>query len=120
MIYNLVSNALKFGRKGVPLEISITGTIVPGELIGSERADKGRRYYRVNISDNGIGIDPAYYKQIFELFRKLHEKSVYPGTGIGLAMVRRIMENHNGFVIVNSTPSEGATFSCFFPVTTKS
>jgi signal transduction histidine kinase len=119
-IYNLVSNALKFGRKDVPLEINITGKVVPGNSIDHERCNKNKNYYRLNITDNGIGIDAAYYKQIFELFRKLHEKSAYPGTGVGLTIVRKIMENHNGFVIVDSKPCEGSTFSCFFPAATAS
>ncbi|HEX8061005.1 MAG TPA: ATP-binding protein [Cyclobacteriaceae bacterium] len=115
-IYNLISNALKFGRKDVPLEIIITGKLVPATVVGSERADQTKSYYQVSVHDNGIGIDHAYYKQIFELFRKLHEKSAYPGTGVGLTIVRKIMENHNGFVSVDSKPHEGSTFSCFFPV----
>jgi signal transduction histidine kinase len=115
-IYNLISNALKFGRKETSLEILVTGKLVPGADIKNDRADKNKTYYQVSVSDNGIGIDPAYYKQIFELFRKLHEKTAYPGTGVGLTIVRKIMENHNGFVVVDSKTCEGSTFSCFFPV----
>jgi signal transduction histidine kinase len=119
-IYNLISNALKFGRRDVPLEIGISGKLIAGCMINNDRADKDKTYYQVDVSDNGIGIDPVYYKQIFELFRKLHEKSAYPGTGVGLTIVRKIMENHNGFVVVNGKPGEGSTFSCFFPVTSLS
>lgn len=115
-VYNLISNALKFGRRDTPLEINIEGNLVPGTSLENERADRNKNYYRIIVRDNGIGIDTAYYKQIFELFRKLHDRNAYPGTGVGLTIVRKIMENHNGFVTVDSKPDEGSTFSCFFPV----
>jgi signal transduction histidine kinase len=114
-IYNLISNALKFRRRDVPLKISVSGRLVPGNSIDNHRADRHKNYYEVKVSDNGIGIDSAYYKQIFELFRRLHKPSDYPGTGIGLAIVRRIVENHNGFVTVASAAGDGSIFSCYFP-----
>jgi len=119
VVFNLISNALKFNKPDVPLQITITGKVVDGNSIDNERVDKGVQYYQLSVMDNGIGIDPAYTKRIFGLFRKLHQRSVYPGVGIGLTIVRRVMENHNGVVVVESMPERGSSFHCFFPVETK-
>jgi len=117
VIYNLISNALKFGKPDVPLQITVTGRITDNnKLLVKEAVDKTKTYYQLVVTDNGIGIEPPYIKQIFDLFRKLHHGSMYPGTGIGLTVVRRIMENHNGFVGVESTPGEGSSFYCIFPI----
>lgn len=116
VLYNLISNALKFRKEDEALDITVTGKIISGFSLTDARADTAKVYYQVNVIDNGIGIDPAYTKQIFDLFRKLHRRSAYPGTGIGLTIVRRIMENHNGFVTVDSAPGKGCNFACFFPI----
>lgn len=116
VLYNLISNALKFRREDLPLQITITGKVVPGWSISDTHADKTKMYYMVSVVDNGIGIDPLYAKQVFELFRRLHGKSAYPGTGIGLTIVRRIMENHNGFITLDSAQGKGCNFACYFPV----
>ncbi|HZY79463.1 MAG TPA: ATP-binding protein [Cyclobacteriaceae bacterium] len=115
VVYNLVSNALKFRRSDVHLKIDIGGQVVPGKSIANERANKDKSYYQLDVTDNGIGIEPSHHKQIFELFRRLHGGSTYSGTGIGLTIVRRIMENHDGFITVTSSPGVGSTFSCYFP-----
>jgi light-regulated signal transduction histidine kinase (bacteriophytochrome) len=120
VVYSLISNALKFRKPDVPLEINIKSQIVHGIQLAESRADKTKNYYQIDVIDNGIGIDPAYINQIFDLFRRLHGKSTYPGNGIGLTIVRRIMENHQGFVTVDSKPGSGSVFSCFFPLTAES
>ena len=67
------------------------------------------------IADNGIGFDQEYSKRIFEVFEKLHSKDEYPGTGIGLAIVKKIVENHNGFISATSELNKGTTFDIYFP-----
>ena len=72
-------------------------------------------YCHIKFSDNGIGFNPEYSKRIFEVFEKLHSKDEYPGTGIGLAIVKKIVENHNGFVTATSELKKGATFDIYLP-----
>ncbi len=73
-------------------------------------------YYHLAISDNGIGFEPQYKERIFEVFQRLHGRDEYKGTGIGLAIVKKIMENHNGFIVASGETNAGATFDMYFPV----
>ncbi|CAG5000735.1 Adaptive-response sensory-kinase SasA [Dyadobacter sp. CECT 9275] len=110
---NLIANAIKFARRDVPLEI-----IVSGERVSEARADQKileNGYYRIVIQDNGIGFQPQYQEKIFEVFQRLHAREVYEGTGIGLAICKKIMENHNGYVTARGIPEKGATFELYFP-----
>ena|SRR5689334_15582005 len=70
----------------------------------------GRQYVCLSIKDNGVGFDPKYKEKIFDVFRRLHVDDNYPGTGIGLAIVRRVAENHGGAVNATSEPNKGTTF----------
>ncbi|MEN6341249.1 MAG: ATP-binding protein [Methanospirillum sp.] len=99
---NLISNAVKFRRPDVPLRVHV----------GVRRADG---FCEFSVSDNGIGIAPEYLDQIFVIFQRLHTKETYPGTGIGLAIVKRIVERHGGRIRVESTPGEGSTFFFTLP-----
>ena len=72
-------------------------------------------YWEVVFSDNGIGFEPEYAEHIFSLFKRLHPKHQYGGSGIGLALCKRIMDNHNGFIHADGTPGQGATFYMYFP-----
>jgi light-regulated signal transduction histidine kinase (bacteriophytochrome) len=98
---NLVTNALKFSRPEVPPRITID----------AERADAA---WRFKVGDNGIGIDAQYTDYIFEMFRRLHTRDKYSGTGIGLAICKRAVENHGGRIWLHSVPGEGSTF--FFTI----
>lgn len=100
---NLVSNGVKFQEKGRVPHIRI------------EAAKEGV-YLKISVSDNGIGIHPDYHKKIFEIFRRLHGRTEYEGTGMGLAICKKIMEKHGGKITVESKEGQGAIFTCWFPV----
>ncbi|HTH16289.1 MAG TPA: ATP-binding protein [Magnetospirillum sp.] len=102
LFQNLIANALKFARPGVP----------PAIHIEAERTDDA---WLFKVSDNGIGIEPQYTDYIFEVFRRLHTRDSFPGTGIGLAICKRVVENHGGRIWVTSTPGEGTTFLFILP-----
>ena len=99
---NLIANALKFHHKDAPPQVQIS-------------AARQDRYWRFAVRDNGIGIDPAYHERIFVLFQRLHTSAEYPGTGIGLAICKKIVERHGGRIWVESAPGHGATFSFTIP-----
>jgi signal transduction histidine kinase len=77
---------------------------------------KARSYSEIKFSDKGIGFDPKYKELIFTIFQRLHHKDLYEGTGIGLALCKRIMDNHNGFILCDSKENEGACFAVYFPL----
>ncbi|MCM4168080.1 histidine kinase [Arenibacter sp. H213] len=116
LIFNLVSNALKFSRPDIPPYITIKSKIAKGKEFKSKKLVPNKKYYRIRVGDNGIGLRPEYGDQIFELFKRLHGKDEYPGTGIGLTIVKRIVENHNGSITVESEPGLGARFDIYIPV----
>jgi PAS domain S-box-containing protein len=110
---NLIGNALKFSDKQ-PL-IKISTRVVDGLPEGVAPHLQRDSYLELIFSDNGIGFEPQYEKQIFSLFQRLHAKHEYSGTGIGLALCKRIMENHDGFITGEGEPGKGATFKLYFP-----
>lgn len=115
---NLITNALKFSQPGVRPVINITASVV-GEAEAHPdhpEIDENRKYNLIEITDNGIGFDQAYADQIFKMFQRLHGKAEYEGTGIGLAIVRKVVENHKGFIRAESQPGKGTTFKIFFPI----
>ncbi len=99
---NLISNAVKFRRPDVP----------PVIRISARRQD---RMVQFSVQDNGIRIEPRYFGRIFVIFQRLHDREKYPGTGIGLALVKRIVERHGGCVWVESEPGVGSTFHFTIP-----
>lgn len=118
LLQNLISNAIKYNRNDVALEIAISSKIVEGSQFEEKLPmhDTNKKFCVIEITDNGIGFDPAYSKQIFKIFQRLHGRSEYPGTGVGLAIVQKVAENHKGFVFAESTPGKGATFKVLLPV----
>ncbi len=113
---NLISNSLKFSKAGVQPEIHISTNYVKGNEIKNHDAISDQMYCVFKVSDNGIGFSSEFNHRIFELFQRLHGKSEYSGTGIGLAICKKIVENHNGFIEAEATPQEGATFYVYIPV----
>jgi signal transduction histidine kinase len=96
--------------------IKITAAYICAEDIGDSLAQPDQRYLRIAVADNGIGFDEKYVTKIFQMFQHLHGRGEFPGTGMGLAICKRVVENHQGFIVVKSKPAEGAIFSCYFPV----
>src|ERR1044072_5842634 len=115
MFQNLLSNALKFSKADTRPVINIFSEPV-NELLLEAVPDKNGTYVRIDISDNGIGLDESYIDKIFVIFQRLHGKTQYEGTGIGLAIVKKIIEKHNGIIGVKSKEGEGATFTIVLPV----
>jgi signal transduction histidine kinase len=98
LIQNLVSNAIKFSREGVPPQVDISAKVEGG-------------FVRLAVIDNGIGFDTKYSHRIFRVFERLHGRGTYAGTGIGLALCRKIAERHGGTVLAESVPDAGSTFT---------
>ncbi len=115
LLYNLVGNALKFARPGIPPNITIKSRIIKGNKSKFLKLIPDNNYLHITFSDNGIGFDDKYNEQIFEVFQKLHGKEEYSGTGIGLAIVKKIVETHNGFIYATGKLNQGATFEIFIP-----
>jgi signal transduction histidine kinase len=86
-----------------------------GSSFNNEDLLKKKRYCHIRFSDNGIGFDQKYSKKIFDVFQRLHAKNDYSGTGIGLAIVKKIVENHNGMITASGVPGLGATFDIYLP-----
>jgi PAS domain S-box-containing protein len=107
LFQNLLGNAVKFRRADTACEIHISA---------ERRRVDGREMWVLGVGDNGIGIDPTYAEQVFAMFQRLHTREEYPGTGIGLAICRKIVERHGGRIWVESTPGAGATFRFTLPV----
>jgi PAS domain S-box-containing protein len=112
---NLIGNAIKYSWSVEHPKIEITSIKVPGKELLFEGADRQGSYWKINIRDNGIGFDQIYENQIFELFQRLHSKQEYAGTGIGLAICKKIMRNHKGFISATGQVGTGAVFSMYFP-----
>ncbi len=115
LIYNLISNSLKFAREGVPSVITINGEVVKGSDLDNEKLNTETDYYHIIYTDNGIGFEQQYNQKIFEVFQRLHGKEAYQGTGIGLAIVKKIMDNHNGVITAKGAPGKGAQFDIYIP-----
>ena len=116
LLFNLLNNSVKFARPEVKLEIKIKIDLIKGAEIKSKAliyTDK--MYCHIAVTDNGIGFEEEYADKIFEVFQRLHGKSEYDGTGIGLAIVKKIVENHNGIIQVRSIVNEGTTFNIYIP-----
>ncbi len=129
LFQNIIANSIKFKKDGVVPEITISSHIINGFEISAPGHIKAHykftgwkenkfwdreKFVRIRITDNGIGFDPKFADRIFEAFQRL--SGMYEGTGIGLAICKKIVENHNGLISVESSPGEGASFIITLPV----
>lgn len=116
LFHNLLSNALKFSIEGKKQVIEVSSKKIRGNQIKDHvSANKNLNYWQIIFSDKGIGFDQKFSEQIFTIFQRLHGRSQYEGTGIGLALCRKIADNHNGFINAISIENEGATFHIYLP-----
>ena len=115
LMQNLISNSLKYAVAEVKPHIVIKGEFIKYDE--SKFTDSILRcdHYHISVSDNGIGFDPNFKEKIFEIFQRLHNKNEYKGTGIGLTIARKIVDNHNGFITATSEPNKGAKFDIYIP-----
>ncbi|WP_333819131.1 sensor histidine kinase [Ohtaekwangia sp.] len=112
---NLLSNALKFTRKDIPPHITIRAEIVGADAIPGYVGDFTQTFHHISFADNGIGFDEEYKLKIFEAFQRLHSPREYSGSGIGLAICKRIVENHKGIIQAEGKEGAGATFHIYLP-----
>ena len=115
LFFHLLGNAIKFQNNDIIPKISIHAekldTVAIGQLTSADRS-----YWRIAFIDNGIGFEQQNATRIFQIFQRLHGNHEFPGTGIGLSICRKVMENHGGVIEAVSREGEGATFYCYFPV----
>jgi len=112
---NLISNSLKFSNEK-PL-IQVKFKIIPkNEILSYPFLNSQYQYIMLQFIDNGIGFEQEYAIRIFDVFQRLHEKQVYDGTGVGLALCKKIVTNHHGYIEAVSSPNKGSTFNIYLPM----
>jgi PAS domain S-box-containing protein len=116
LFQNLISNTLKFSKKDVVPKIVISHAFLNPKQVREFDLIKAERYLEITIADNGIGFENEYATKIFAIFQRLHGRSEYEGTGIGLSICKKIVENHNGVIYAIGKPGEGATFKIVIPL----
>jgi len=112
LLSNLISNAIKYSRENVPPKITISAAVHSDVDILLEEG----KFYVISIEDNGIGMEEAHLNKIFTIFQRLHMRNEYSGNGIGLAICKKIMENHHGKIDVQSVVGQGSVFKLYFPI----
>ncbi|HWJ27497.1 MAG TPA: ATP-binding protein, partial [Flavisolibacter sp.] len=110
MLQNLISNSLKYSKTDLPPIIEINSSEA------SHLNDHLQPFNKIEVKDNGIGFDQEHAQRIFQVFQRLHGKSEYPGTGVGLAIVHKVVTNHGGVITAESNEDEGATFTIYLPL----
>jgi PAS domain S-box-containing protein len=117
LLINLISNALKYTHPGVPPRITVFGEVIKSSALPANFTPAAKTYVKISIADNGIGFDEKYTTKIFELFQRLHTKDTYSGTGIGLALCKKIMDNLKGYITATSKLNVGSVFTVYIPKT---
>ncbi|RYD57900.1 MAG: PAS domain S-box protein [Sphingobacteriales bacterium] len=115
LFQNLISNSLKFSRAGVTPEITVSCQYLTPQEVEDPTVTKAARYLSISVADNGIGFDNQYANKIFTIFQRLHSKTDYEGNGIGLAICRKIAENHGGTIFATGVLNQGSTFTVIIP-----
>ena len=116
LLYNLISNSIKFAVAGRVPQISINTKVADSASFKHPKLSGNTFYCHIAVTDNGVGFEKQYSEKIFGLFQRLHTKTEYDGTGIGLAIVKKIVDNHNGFIDADSVIGTGSTFNIYIPV----
>ena len=109
---NLITNAIKYSKADTPPLIQI----VQDDNLNAEIPNQNTKFVKIQIKDNGIGMESSHLLKIFTIFQRLHGRNEYSGNGIGLAICKKIMENHSGNITVESTLNEGTVFNLYFPI----
>lgn len=117
LFMNLISNSLKFTKAGSDAHITIQVTKLSDSL--KKQFDLKGNYHHITVRDNGIGFEPKFAEYVFELFKRLHPRNEYAGTGIGLALCKKIVENHEGVIFAESQPDDGTSIHVILPVLEK-
>jgi light-regulated signal transduction histidine kinase (bacteriophytochrome) len=118
LFQNLIGNALKYSKPGIAPIITITSTELGDENAWLKLPEAGQQklFYCIEVKDNGIGFEQNEAERIFHMFHRLHGNAEYRGTGVGLSIARKVVENHNGKIIAESEPGMGAAFKVYLPV----
>lgn len=112
---NLISNSIKFSAAEKTPHITITNESIKGSAVNVAEISPDQLYSKITFSDNGIGFEPQYSDRIFKVFQRLHIDQQFAGTGIGLAIVKKIIDNHNGFITGDGEVGNGAVFTIYIP-----
>jgi two-component system CheB/CheR fusion protein len=115
LFHNLISNAVKFSSNHPEPKVTVSSRNLKSDEV-PVTLDRSRKYAEIKVSDNGIGFDRQFADQIFIIFQRLHDKQTFPGTGIGLALCKKIVANHYGMIYADSMPNEGASFYLILPL----
>ena len=115
LFINLIGNSLKYSKPDIRPEIDIVTEKVSSKDYPDLLEPNSKKFYKITFSDNGMGFDSQFKETIFILFQRLHSKTDYPGTGIGLAICKKIVENHKGYITADSTLGKGSVFTVFLP-----
>jgi PAS domain S-box-containing protein len=116
LMANLIGNSIKYAKKDVPPLIEVSAEKIAPRDLPENFTVASADYYRITFRDNGIGFEQEYAEKIFELFQRLHGKNEYTGSGIGLAICKKIAENHSGWISAESEPGVGSSFHFYLPV----
>jgi signal transduction histidine kinase/CHASE3 domain sensor protein len=115
LFINLIGNSLKYSKPNTIPAISIDSVKVNTEDYPEILDQNIKKFHKITFTDNGMGFDPQFKETIFILFQRLHSKTDYPGTGIGLAICKKIVDNHKGYIMADSEPEKGSVFTIFLP-----
>jgi signal transduction histidine kinase len=117
LFQNLLSNALKYSKSNERPVIHISYKFIRGQDTGArlEGEERNHYYHVITVKDNGIGFEQEYSEEIFNIFTRLHARVEYAGSGVGLSIVQRVVENHKGYIYAESEPGKGSVFTVILP-----